>query len=49
VQMRIRFNDLAPEQQPRSGAVSFAKAWREDLTEDGFVAETIKRWRHQAK
>ena len=45
VPMRIRFNDLAPEQQPRSGAVSFAKAWRED----GFVAETIKRWRHQAK
>jgi DNA helicase HerA-like ATPase len=49
VPMRIRFNDLAPEQQPRSGAVSFAKAWREDLTEDGFVAETIKRWRHQAE
>ncbi len=49
VPMRVRFDDLAPEQQPRSGAVSFDRAWREDLSEDGFVAETIERWRHQAR
>ena len=49
VPMRIRFDDLAPEQQPRSGAVSFAKAWRNDIVEDGFVAETVTRWRHQTR
>lgn len=49
VPMRIRFDDLAPEHQPRSGAVSFAKAWRDDIDEDGFVAETVTRWRHQTR
>ena len=47
--MRIRFDDLESNQQPRSGAVSFAKAWRKDIVEDGFVAETVTRWRHQTR
>ena len=49
VPMRIRFDDLEPNQQPRSGAVSFAKAWRKDIVEDGFVAETVTRWRHHTR
>ena len=49
VPMRIRFDDLEPDQQPRSGAVSFAKALRKDIVKDGFVAETVTRWRHQTR
>ena len=49
VPMRIRFDDLEPEHQPRSGAVSFSKAWRREIDEDGFVAETVTRWRHQTR
>jgi DNA helicase HerA-like ATPase len=49
VPMRIRFDDLAPERQPRSGAASFSKAWRREIHEDDFVAETIDRWRHQVR
>lgn len=49
VPMRIRFDDLDPDHQPRSGAVSFSKAWRHDIVEDGFIAETVTRWRHQTR
>ena len=49
VPMRIRFDDLAPEHQPRSGAVPFSKAWKTDIDEDGFINETVNRWRHQTR
>ncbi len=49
VPMRIRFDDLAPERQPRSGAASFSKGWRTEIDADDFVAETIDRWRHQVR
>lgn len=47
VPMRIRFDDLDPEHQPRSGAVSFSEGWRTASDDTGFVADTIKRWRRQ--
>lgn len=49
VPMRIRFDDLKPEHQLRSGAVSFSEAWRRKTDADDFVAETVTRWRHQTR
>lgn len=49
VPMRIRFDDLDPELQPRSGAASFSKAWKREIDEDGFIAETVQRWRFQTR
>ncbi len=49
VPMRIRFDDLDPEHQPRSGAVSFSEGWRTPPEKTEFVAETIRRWRQQPR
>jgi len=49
VPMRIRFNDLDPEHQPRSGAASFSRAWRAPPARPDIVAETVERWRHQTR
>jgi hypothetical protein len=48
VPMRIRFDDLDPDHQPRSGVASFSESWREPAEDPRFIAETIQRWRHQA-
>ena len=49
VPMRIRFDDLAPENQPRSGSAAFSSAWREYVHDEDFVGETIQRWRLQQR
>jgi hypothetical protein len=48
VPMRIRFDDLDPAHQPRSGVASFSESWRESDEDISFIAKTIQRWRHQA-
>jgi len=46
--MRLRFHDLPPEYRPRSATAAFSSAWRNDSAQ-GFVEDTIERWRHQHK
>lgn len=43
--MQIAFENLPPERQPNSGTPSFAKAWRENIADEGLVDEVILRWR----
>lgn len=47
--MRLRFNDLAPEERPRSATAKFSKAWADDTGMEQTLADAIDRWRHQAR
>jgi DNA helicase HerA-like ATPase len=47
--MRIRFDDLPEAKRPHSDTASFASAWQEERSEDGFVKRTIERWRRQIR
>ena len=49
VPMRVRFDDLPDERRPCSDTARFSERWNEDAAEDSFVAETIRRWRRQAR
>ncbi len=48
VPVHIRFKDLAPEHQPRSGAPAFSTAWKQS-TEPEFLDKAIDRWRRQIR
>ncbi|MGB0748616.1 MAG: ATP-binding protein [Magnetospiraceae bacterium] len=43
----VRFEDLPPEKQPRSGAVPFAAAWRETRGSVATVEKIVAKWRFQ--
>jgi len=43
--MRICFNPLPEENQPRSSTASFATAWATDVEDRSAMAQTIDRWR----
>jgi uncharacterized protein len=47
IPMRIRFDDLEPEHQPRSGVASFSESWRDPEEAAHSIAATVERWRHQ--
>jgi hypothetical protein len=47
--MRLRFNDLAPEERPRSATAKFSSAWVNDAGMEKTLAEAIDRWRQQAR
>lgn len=47
--MHIRFDDLAPEHQPRSTSAEFSKAWQTDSADTAFLEEGIRRWRSQSR
>ncbi|MEE9140794.1 MAG: DUF87 domain-containing protein [Alphaproteobacteria bacterium] len=49
VPMRLRFSDLDPDHRPRSGTATFSLAWQNDSEFEGFVAETVERWRKQLR
>ncbi len=49
VPLHIRFLDLAPEERPASTTPPFATAWQGDQGDEGLIAETIDRWRHQVR
>ncbi len=49
VPTRLRFDDLDPAHRPMSGTACFSRAWREDREQQSFVAETVDRWRKQAR
>jgi uncharacterized protein len=47
--MRVRF-DLLPEgRRPRSQSADFANGWQNDVTDEAFLADGIRRWRSQSR
>ena len=49
IPMRIRFDTLAPEDQPRSNSAHFSRDWQTDSAGDEFLQEGIRRWRRQMR
>jgi uncharacterized protein len=47
--MRIRFDYLPPERQPRSKSAKFSEAWQSDSTGQEFRDDAIRRWRAQSR
>jgi DNA helicase HerA-like ATPase len=47
--VRLRFNDLAPEDQPRSASAAFSAKWQSEDRGREFVVETVERWRQQTR
>jgi len=47
--MRIRFDDLPEGKRPQSDTASFSDTWQAERGLDGFVANTIERWRKQIR
>jgi hypothetical protein len=47
VSMRVRFDDLSPEKQPRSSSANFSAAWQTDVDDPNLIEDTIEHWRKQ--
>jgi uncharacterized protein len=47
--MRVRFNDLLPEERPRSESARFSEAWQSDSADVAFRDDSIRRWRNQIR
>ena len=49
IPIRIRFDSLPQQQQPRSGSAHFSRAWQADTADAGLIEEGIRRWRRQMR
>ena len=49
VPVRLRFNDLAEENQPQSTDVPFASCWAAETTDGEYVEDVVRRWRLQER
>ena len=49
IPMRIRFDRLLPENQPRSSSAHFSRDWQTDSAGAEFIQEGIRRWRRQMR
>jgi len=49
VPVRLCFDRLAEDRKPMSGTACFSAAWQSDDKDLGFVAEIVRRWRHQRR
>ncbi|MBY0432210.1 MAG: DUF87 domain-containing protein [Rhodospirillales bacterium] len=49
VPVRLRFDDLAPEHQPRSAGAVFSRAWQEEAGSAKMIEESVRRWRMQVR
>lgn len=47
VPVRVRFSDLAEGRRPHSADVPFATLWKDDTADADYVADIVRRWRHQ--
>ncbi len=47
VPTRLRFDDLAEDQRPRSQTAAFSQAWQQDSCGIEQIEETLQRWRRQ--
>jgi DNA helicase HerA-like ATPase len=49
VPLHIRFEELPPDHRPASTTPPFARAWQNELDDNGLIDETIERWRFQIR
>jgi uncharacterized protein len=49
IPLRLRFDDLAEEQRPRSSTAEFSRAWQNAEIGRDHVRDTISRWRQQRR
>jgi len=49
VPVRLCFDRLSEDCKPMSGTACFSGAWQSDDKDLGFVAEIVRRWRHQQR
>ncbi len=49
VPVRLRFSDLAEENQPQSTDVPFARYWADETTDGEYVKDVVRRWRLQER
>lgn len=49
VPVRVRFSDLPEDRRPHSADVPFATLWKADLADADYVADIVRRWRHQER
>ena len=49
IPVRIRFDRLLPENQPRSSSAHFSRDWQTDSAGAEFIQEGIRRWRRQMR
>ncbi|TAN45000.1 MAG: DUF87 domain-containing protein [Rhodospirillales bacterium] len=49
VPMRLRFDDLPPEERPHSASASFSESWNKQSGDRAFIERTVERWRKQER
>lgn len=49
VPMRIRFDDLAEEWQPRSVTAPYSSSWQQEIENTNVIQQTLHRWRRQIR
>ncbi len=49
VPVRLRFSDLAEENQPQSTDVPFTRCWADETTDGEYVKDVVRRWRLQER
>jgi DNA helicase HerA-like ATPase len=49
VPMRLKFDDLTPDQLPHSASARFSQAWSAESADRAFLERTIERWRKQER
>lgn len=47
IPLRVCFDRLPPERQPRSSTAQFSSSWQAEDRDEDFVAEVVERWRRQ--
>ena len=43
--VRIRFDELAKENMPRSSTARFSERWQKSVGDEGFIEGVVERWR----
>ncbi len=43
--MRVFFDELPPDERPKSGTASFSSSWEEEGYGESFLADLVERWR----
>ena len=49
VPLRLRFDQLPPDEMPRGKTAAFSTLWRQEAEGDGWVGDVIDRWRRRQK
>ena len=49
VPARLRFNDLPEESRPHSADVPFASCWSDEIEDETYVDDVVRRWRRQQR